>query len=179
MSDGRRAALIDRDGTIIHDPGYLSDPMGVTLLPGAVEGLRALHDAGLLLVLVSNQAGIGRGYYDERALTAVHERLAGLLRQRGVALDAAYYCPHAPWDRCGCRKPQPGMLMRAEEELGVDLARSWMVGDNLSDIGAGFSAGCTTILLADDAPSVALEQALPDVVMPDLRAAARWIVRHL
>lgn len=129
------------------DVGYPRDPSLVRLLPGVVEALRALKAAGFLLVLVSNQSGVSRGFIAPAEAAAMHDRLERELSSHGVALDGAYYCPHAPEDRCGCRKPAPGLLYRAARELDVDLAASYVVGDRPSDIAAGRLAGCRTILV--------------------------------
>ena len=143
-----RAVFVDRDGTVIEDPGYLSDPAAVRLVPGAADALRELHDRGFRLVVVSNQSGIARRLITEEQAAAVHERFVAELAGRGVRLDDVRYCPHAPEAGCACRKPLPGLLVDAADELGVDLARSFMVGDKPSDVEAGRRAGCTTILLA-------------------------------
>jgi D-glycero-D-manno-heptose 1,7-bisphosphate phosphatase len=139
--------FVDRDGTVIEDPGYLSDPDCVRLVRGAADGLRALGDRGFRLVVVSNQSGIARRLITEEQAAAVHERFVDELARRGVHLDDVRYCPHAPEAGCARRKPLPGLLVDAADELGVDLARSFMVGDKPSDMEAG-RAGCTTILLA-------------------------------
>jgi D-glycero-D-manno-heptose 1,7-bisphosphate phosphatase len=156
-----RAVFLDRDGTLIEDPGYLSDPAAVRLIPGAVEGLRALHAAGYRLILVSNQSGIGRGYFTPEQAEAVHQRLVDELARAGVVLDDARYCPHAPDAGCACRKPQPGLLLAAAEELGLDLEASFMIGNSPVDVGAGRNAGCRTILLGAESS---------DTVAPDLEA---------
>lgn len=149
--DGRRAkraaVFLDRDGTIMVDTGYPSDPDEVALLPGAADALRGLHKRGYALVIVSNQSGIGRGLVTSAQASAVHERVASTLLELGVPLDGAYYCPHGPDDACNCRKPLPGLLRQAASELALDLTRSFMVGDCQSDVEAGRSVGCTTILL--------------------------------
>ncbi len=144
---GRRAVFLDRDGTIIYDRGYLRDPEQVQLLPGAGEALSRLRKEGFYLVLVSNQSGIGRGLMTSEDLKQVHRRLVTLLAKHSVRLDGVYYCPHAPWEGCICRKPAPGMLLRAADELGINLTGSFMVGDKSEDIEAGKRAGCRTILI--------------------------------
>jgi D-glycero-D-manno-heptose 1,7-bisphosphate phosphatase len=155
----RRAVFLDRDGVLMVDTGYPSRPSEVRLLAGVGPGLRALAARGLRLVIVSNQSGIARGLLDERDLAAVHGRLLELLSLEGVELDGAYYCPHGPDDGCDCRKPQPGLLRRAAAELDLDLTRSYLVGDKASDVSAGAAAGCTTILLTQDAhPAAAADR---------------------
>jgi len=146
----RRAVLLDRDGTLIDDPGYIHEPEKVRLLPGVREALERLETAGFVLAIVSNQSGIGRGYYEEKDFRAVNDRLAELA---GIEFAAIYHCPHVPDAGCTCRKPGTDLLVRAAEELDLDLARSFMVGDRESDVLAGLAAGCVAIMLGDrDAP---------------------------
>ena len=146
----RPAVFLDRDGTIIHDVGYLRDPEQVELLPGAAAALRELQQHGLALVVISNQSGVGRGFLSAEDLEMVHRRLEEVLAQHRIELCGAYHCPHAPWDACTCRKPLPGMILRAADECGLDLARSFMVGDKPRDVAAGRRAGCRTVLLAGE-----------------------------
>jgi histidinol-phosphate phosphatase family protein len=144
------AVFLDRDGTLISDTGYLSSPDEVKLLPGAVDLLRRLRESGYLLVVISNQSGIGRGWITEQQAWSVDDRFRALLSDYGITLDAVYYCPHAPDVNCECRKPSPGLLRRAATDVGIDLSRSYMVGDRASDCEAGEAAGCRAILLVQD-----------------------------
>lgn len=171
----RRAVFLDRDNTINYDPGYLSDPASVRLLPGAAEGLRMLQAHGLPLVLISNQAGVGRGYFSEAMLHAVHARLVEVLAAEDIRLHAFYYCLHAPSDACFCRKPAPGMLQQAAREHNFNLPCSFMVGDKPSDVEAGRRAGCRTVLIG----GMQNEEVNADVLVQDLHAAAVWIVHQL
>jgi len=182
----RRAVFCDRDGTICRDLVYLSDPDKLELLPGVTEALRRLQAAGFLLIVVTNQSGIARGYMTEQTLAQIHERLHELLENQGIRMTAIYHCPHLPDGRlpeyrqaCSCRKPEPGMLLRAAREHGIDLARSYMVGDTISDIQAGRRAGCRSIWLQPE-PSINpmdhLAPDCPDVVVADLTAAVDWIL---
>ena len=148
--DGAPAVFLDRDGTLMEDVGYPRDPADVRLLDGAAEALVSLREAGFRLVVVSNQAGIGRGLITPEEARRVHERLVAELERRGARLDDARYCPHAPDAGCDCRKPAPGMLLAAAEDLGLDLGASFMVGDKAIDVEAGRRAGCRTILFAPD-----------------------------
>jgi D-glycero-D-manno-heptose 1,7-bisphosphate phosphatase len=159
-----RAVFLDRDGTIIEDPGYVDRPEKVCLLPGAAEAIRRLRDAGFRVVVASNQSGVARGYFDEAALAAVHDRLETLLRQGGTAIDGAYYCPfldgpdatvEAYRRASDLRKPSPGMLLRAADDLELDLTRSWMIGDSPCDVEAGRRAGCRAVLIRKHGGSVA------------------------
>lgn len=176
----RCAVFLDRDGTLMRDVGYPRDPAELELLPGVAQALRLLHESGVALVLVSNQSGIGRRLLTDDDLSCVHNCLVQTLAQHGVRLDGICYCPHAPWDQCECRKPRPGLLYRAAAELDLDLTQSFMVGDRLSDVIAGHRAGCRTVLLGaatkpDEMYSTEPDP-LPDVVLPDLLTAARWIL---
>lgn len=167
-----RAVFLDRDGTVNEEVGYLGHPEGLRLLPGVPAALAALQAAGWQLVIVSNQSGVGRGLFSAAAVEAVDARLRALLAAAGVRLTASYYCPHAPWESCTCRKPAPGLLLRAAADLDIDLTRSYMVGDQPRDVAAGRAAGCRTILLGPAADPTA------DVVLPDLPTAAAWILQH-
>ena len=150
----RPAIFLDRDGTLIREIDYLADPDRVELLPGAVEGLQALRDAGYALVLVTNQSGVARGFLTLDILDAIHDRLAGILANAGLVLDGIEFCPHhptvgtKPFRRpCGCRKPLAGMVLSAATRLDLDLPRSWMIGDALRDLEAGTAAGMPSILV--------------------------------
>lgn len=157
-----RAVFLDRDGTLIEDVGYLSDPDGVQLLPGAAEALRALRADGFLLALVSNQSGIGRGLITTDEADAVHRRVVEVLARQGVTIDDARYCPHGPDDGCACRKPLPGLLHDAAGALDIDLAASVMVGNTEADVGAGRAAGVHTVAFGGEAESLDADDAAPD-----------------
>ncbi|MFT4150189.1 MAG: HAD family hydrolase [Paracoccaceae bacterium] len=135
--------FLDRDGTINHDVHYLSRPEDFRLCPNAGEGLRRLQDMGLALIVVTNQSGIARGLFDEAALALVHARMVRDLAAFGVTLTAIYHCPHGPQDGCDCRKPLPGLILRAERDHGRRPAV--MIGDAPRDILAGKAAGHATI----------------------------------
>jgi D-glycero-D-manno-heptose 1,7-bisphosphate phosphatase len=166
------AVFLDRDGTVIVDSGYLCDPDEVRLLEGAAVGLRAMRDAGLQLVVVSNQSGIGRSRISASDAARVHDRFVWLLAEHGIVLAGSYYCPHAPAEGCSCRKPSIGMFTKAESDLGLNLADAVMIGDKLSDVEAGQAAGCRTILLADPGA----DRCGAWQVVPDLESAARVIL---
>ncbi len=152
----RTAIFLDRDGTIIEDAGYVGDPGQVRLIPDAADAIRRFHRAGYMVVVVSNQSGVARGYFDEAAMNQVDARMKSLLAERGTRLDRAYYCPYLDGPEAtveayrrdsDLRKPRPGMLLLAAKELEIDLSRSWMIGDSPADVQAGINAGCRTILL--------------------------------
>jgi D-glycero-D-manno-heptose 1,7-bisphosphate phosphatase len=143
----KRALFLDRDGTIIEDRGYMRDPNDVVLLPGAAEALRAIEAAGWILIVVSNQSGVGRGLIAQAEMDAVQARFLDLMRAAEVSITASYLCAHHPGEDCGCRKPGVLHLQQAAREHGIDLRESWMVGDRESDILCGKNAGCRTIWL--------------------------------
>ncbi|MBN1595483.1 HAD family hydrolase [candidate division FCPU426 bacterium] len=185
---GRKAVFLDRDGTIIREAEYLSDPAGVELLPGAAEGIRRLQAAGFFIIVTSNQSGVARGFFREEDVQAVNARMQELLRARDAGVDAVYYCPHwqdgvvAGYAReCECRKPKPGMLYRAVREHGVDLAASWVVGDKQTDIDFGREAGVRSILVLTGYGMKTRAQwpqagGMPEHVAQDLYEAAELIV---
>ena len=182
MSDGgRRAVFLDRDGTIIEDPGFLHDPGKVRLLPGAAEAIRRLNQTGWLVVTVSNQSGIARGLYDAAAYSAVQRRLVELLAAHDARIDAAYFCPHHPrfTGPCECRKPGVKLFHDAEAALGLDLTRCYWVGDRLSDVESARTLRGDALLVETGygAAHVGKARALGIAVVPDLAAAAAAIVR--
>jgi D-glycero-D-manno-heptose 1,7-bisphosphate phosphatase len=154
-SSGRnRALFIDRDGTLVHARHYPSRPEDLVLYDGIADRLRDLQQAGCLLIIITNQSGIARGYFTEADLARMHDHLRDQVSKHGVSIDAIYFCPHHIDGsiqhlaiNCDCRKPQPGMLQRAAADLSIDLQRSWFLGDILDDVEAGNRAGCTTILV--------------------------------
>ncbi len=170
---GRPAVFLDRDGTLIDDVGYPRDPDQVRLLPGVGTALIQLQSLGFLLVIVSNQSGVGRGMITPEEARAVHEQVISELAANGVQLDGAYYCPHSPDNNSPCRKPEPGMLRQAAEDLGINLSRSFMIGDKLSDVEAGKQAGCWTILFGHSLSSPA--KVAPDYVATDWDAVVAYI----
>jgi|Deesub1362B_J571_1020462.scaffolds.fasta_scaffold00490_16 D-glycero-D-manno-heptose 1,7-bisphosphate phosphatase len=175
-----KAVFLDRDGVVTEQvEGYLDDPESVELLPGAAAAIRRLREAGFKVVMVTNQAGVGYGHFTEETLAKIHIRLVEKLSQEGTELDGIYYCPHTPDDNCPCRKPSPGMLLRAAEELGIDLSRSYMVGDMTTDIEAGKRAGCFTVLVRTGfGGSDARSDSEPDAVCEDLASAADFILER-
>jgi D-glycero-D-manno-heptose 1,7-bisphosphate phosphatase len=190
VSGARRAVFIDRDGTISEEVGYVNHVSRYRVFPFAAEAVRLLNESGWLAVLVTNQAGVARGYFVEDLIQEVHGLLASELARGGARLDAVYYCPHHPnvgeppyrFD-CDCRKPRPGLIRRAAEELGVDLARSWMVGDRYSDSQLARNAGVRSAFVLTGYGRGELEYQSrawahhPDLVAENLLEAARVIVK--
>ncbi len=145
-----RAIFLDRDGTINVEKDYLIAPADLVLLPGVGEALRRGQEAGFLLIVVTNQSGVARGYFSASAVEELHDHLQRELFSFGVRIDAFYLCPHHPEHGdgpCNCRKGEPGMLLQAAQEHHIDLAASWMIGDKSSDVEAGLNAGCRSILV--------------------------------
>jgi D-glycero-D-manno-heptose 1,7-bisphosphate phosphatase len=182
-----KAIFLDKDGTLIDDIPYNVEPRRMTLSQGAGPALRLLAGLGYRLFVVSNQDGIGDGRFAESAMAAVEARLAELMAQEHAVLAGYYYCPHHPraalprYARaCNCRKPAPGMLLRAAREHGIDLFASWMIGDILHDVEAGNRAGCRSILLdnGNETEWLAGPRRAPTHVAPDLHRAALLIAAH-
>ncbi|HUR54035.1 MAG TPA: D-glycero-beta-D-manno-heptose 1,7-bisphosphate 7-phosphatase [Gemmataceae bacterium] len=154
MSNLRPAVFLDRDGVIIEDSHFVASAQEVRMIPGAADAIAALNAAGWVVVVVTNQSGVARGFFGEDTVEAVHAHIVEKLAERGARVDAFHYCPHHPDGEvevfradCDCRKPKPGMLRRAAEALGIDLSKSWMVGDRPTDLQAGAAVGCRTVLV--------------------------------
>jgi D-glycero-D-manno-heptose 1,7-bisphosphate phosphatase len=176
-----RFVLLDRDGTVNVECDYLSRPDQLALYPGVGGALRQLRDLGCGLVLLTNQSGVARGYFDLATVNRVHDRLRELLRAEGVALDGIYLCPHGPDDDCACRKPRTGMVDQAVAELGFDPRQAFMVGDKAVDIDLGHAVGATPILVRTGWGAKAEREAkcTPAVIVDDLAAAAAWISQSI
>jgi D-glycero-D-manno-heptose 1,7-bisphosphate phosphatase len=177
------AVFLDRDGTIIADKDYLSRPEEVVMLPGAGAALHGLHAAGFKLFVVSNQSGVGRGYFTREDVDKVNERVCQELRKDGVACEKIYIAPEAPEQPSRGRKPSPQFLLDARDEFGIDLSRSYMIGDKLIDLECGWNAGVNKSILVRTGYGAGVEKANRDrlgraVVVDDLAAAAEWILRQ-
>ncbi len=142
-----RAVLLDRDGTINVDHGYLHDTELLEFLPGATEALSLLSAAGFKLIIITNQSGIGRGYFSEEQYREFNEALVSRLKIEGIEITATYMCPHSPTDNCHCRKPYPYMALQAIEQEEIDPTHSYMFGDKGSDVECGEAAGLTSRLI--------------------------------
>ncbi|MFE7076402.1 D-glycero-alpha-D-manno-heptose-1,7-bisphosphate 7-phosphatase [Streptomyces sp. NPDC057620] len=178
---GRPAVFLDRDGTVTEPRHYPRSPSDLVLQTGVADALRELQHLGAALVLVTNQSGLARGYFTWNDLESIHAHLGDLLGASGVRLDGIYVCPHHPEGtvtglavHCKCRKPNAGLLMRAADELGLDLKRSWMVGDFASDVLAGHRAGCRTAWVGPAAVNASGDR----TVQPDLRRATTAEALH-
>jgi len=178
------AIFLDRDGTIITERKYLADPAGVELFPGAGVALRRLQDAGFKLVIITNQSGIGRGYYTEADMHRVNQRLFELLAVDGVRIEKIYFSPESPEQPSRGRKPSPQFLFDARDELGLDLASSYMIGDKLIDLECGWNAGVKQPVLVRTGYGAKLEQQSPEKlakawVVDDVVVAAERILKSL
>ncbi len=180
----KRAVFLDRDGTIVDDPGFLHEPEKVKLLPGAAEAIRRLNDAGYHVIVVSNQSGIARGLYSVRDYEMVQERLGALLTAHGARIDAAYFCPHHPQfpgpggASCECRKPGLKLFHEAQAAFDIDFSRSWWIGDRLSDVQPALLVGGSAILVATGEGNLHQGQAraLGVMVVADLGEAVQHIL---
>ena len=172
--------FLDRDGVInrLRRGDYVKCWSEFEFLPGSVEAIVQLSQAGYGLIVITNQAGIGRGYMTEADLQQIHERMLAHLRAAGGEVMAIYYCPHAPEAHCSCRKPKPGMLLQAAVDWQLDLDQTLLIGDSLKDIQAGKAVGCETILVQSGDGIPPRMDIQPDHIFADLAQAAQWILHH-
>ena len=184
MENSKTAVFIDRDGTVNVEKNYLHKIEDWEWIPGVIEAIKKLNRIGLQVIVVSNQAGIARGYYDEQAVKALHRQVEELLEKEQAKIDGFYFCPHHPdfsaGGPCRCRKPEPGMLQQASQDFDIDLTRSFMIGDKLSDIEAGRRCGAMPILVRTGYGQQAAEKCDPSVVIKnDLSDAVQYIEQLL
>lgn len=179
MNARRAAVFFDRDGTLNEEVEFLSRPEQLVLIPGAATAVREVNDRGMAACIISNQSGVARGILSESDLIPIHEALERELAREGARIDRIYYCPHHPTagippynTECDCRKPLPGMLRRAEREMGIDLPRSFVVGDRLIDVQAGQAAGARGILVLTGWGTLARDEIGTQRVTPDFIAAS-------
>lgn len=181
------AVFLDRDGTLNEEVGYLDHIDKLTILPGAYEAVRLINQMGLLAIVITNQSGIAQGLFDETFVRQVHEKIRSLFLAEKAILDDFYYCPHHPTkgeepylQACTCRKPAPGMLIRAAKEWDIDLENSFMIGDMPKDVEAGQQAGSKGILVRTGHYKDAdLEAIQPDYITDDILAAVQWVSEGL
>jgi histidinol-phosphate phosphatase family protein len=176
------AVFIDRDGTINYDTKYVNRPGQFKLLPGAAEGIRLLNQNKIPAVVASNQSGVARGYLTVKTLELIHRKMKVLLKRKGASLDAIYYCPYHPEENHSCRKPEIGMALAAQHDLGLDLSRSYMIGDNQSDMEFAGNMGAKKILVLSGMATGReswVKKVKVDCLAQDLLGAALWILEDL
>lgn len=191
-ASGSPGVFLDRDGTVCEEVGYVNHVTRCRLLPRSAQAIRRLNEAGLKVAIVTNQAGVARGYFTEEMITSVHERLRGLLSEAGARVDGIYYCAHHPSAgeppyraECDCRKPRPGMILRAARDIGIDLERSFIVGDSSRDVDAGAAAGVSPVLVLTGYGRGEWEHqrsrfhSTPLHVAEDLLDAVEWILQRI
>ena len=190
MTDGRIGAFLDRDGTINDEVDYLRTPDQLRLIAGAGPAIRSLNDRGILTCVISNQSGVARGLLTEDDLLPIHAKLEGELGRSGARIDRIYYCPHHPTEgkppyniECACRKPATGMLLQGAQELGIDLEKSFVVGDRIVDVQAGKAVGAATILVLTGYGTTTVdecrrENVQPDYVVPSIVEAIECILQR-
>jgi len=183
----KRAVFLDKDGTLIKDISYNVDPGLIEFEPYAFEALELLYQHEFLLIIITNQPGIAFAYFTEEELKKVYEHIKNELRQQGITLSGFYYCPHHVSGKlqsyakeCNCRKPAPGLLLRAASDMNIDLSQSWVIGDILNDVEAGSNAGCKTILInnGNETEWLLNESRKPDYMVNDLKEAAEIIIKR-
>lgn len=186
-STGRPAVFLDRDGTINVEKNYLHRIEDFQFIEGAPEAIKKLNQAGYLVLVVTNQSGVARGYFSLADVEALHLHLTELLAEAGAHVDGFYICPHHPtagegqWRRvCSCRKGEPGMLLKAAKEHGIDLSRSYMIGDKEADVAAGEKAGCTSLLVLTGYGKKTAQSLAPHRAkrVSDLKEAADYVCRQ-
>ena len=179
------AAFIDRDGTMVFDKHYLADPRGLDVIPTVPEGIRKLNDAGVPVIVITNQSGIARGKFDEATLELIHQRLFEILEDSGAIVNGIYYCPHMPNAGCDCRKPKPGMLLRAKNEHGFDLRKSYVIGDRMLDIEMAHNVGAIGVLVPEPGDQyhvdseIEASKEMPDMKKATFVEAVDWILRDI
>jgi len=169
-----KAVFLDRDGTMAIDVHYCRRPEDFQLFPGTAGAVRLLKEHGFKVIVITNQSGIGRGYFNEETLAEIHRKMADDLACKGTGVDAIYFCPHHPDDNCDCRKPKPALVLRAAKDFAIDPGQSYIVGDLPADIELGKAVGCRTVLVTTTPRDNDLK---PDAVAADIYQAAQAIIK--
>ena len=183
----KKAVFLDRDGTINKEANYLSHPGQIELISGSAEGIKLLNENGFTVVVITNQSGVARGIIEEEKLPLIKDRLCCLLEEKGAKIDGYYYCPHYPDGKiekyalkCDCRKPEPGMLRQAAEDLDIELKGSYVVGDKACDLKLGKNVGAVAIMVRTGYGESEVEnyEPSPDYIAENLFDAAQWIIKN-
>lgn len=180
MRKAKKAIFLDRDGTICEDVNYLSSPDELKIFPFAAEAVRLLNENNFLVILITNQSGIARGFFDENTLQEIHGKLISELAGQNAKLDAIYFCPHNSDDNCACRKPKKGMIEQAAKDFSIDLGTSWMIGDKAIDVETGFNAKTKTALVLTGYGRKDFEEIKkkPNIAAENLLDAAKKIIEN-
>lgn len=177
----KKAVFVDRDGTINVNVEYLNTPDNFKMYPSVAEGIKLLNENGFLVIVITNQSGIARGYFTKETLEKIHVRMIKELKEKGAKVDAIYYCPHHPDDKCICRKPETGLLKKAVKDFKIDTSKSFIIGDRMLDVEAGFKIGLKTILIPERKKMVEKEReestVEPDYICDDFLSGVKWIVK--
>ncbi len=186
MPEGPRfAVFVDRDGTICFDKHYLADPNGLELIPTVAEGIKKLNDAGIPVIVVTNQSGIARGYFTPEKLEEIHSHMKEALAVRGARVDDIFFCPHMPNAGCPCRKPAPGMLLQARDKHNIDLQRSFVIGDRMMDVELAHAVNASGVLVPEPGDQYRVDDEIAKSnCKPDFRAttfseAADWVLKKV
>ena len=179
-----RAVFLDRDGTIIEDVGYLDECSKIKFLPKVSEAIKLLNKNGFKVIITTNQAGVARGYFTEQTVEEINRYIQESLVKQGAIIDKTYYCPHhiegiikQYSKECHCRKPNPGMMEKAAREFDIDLKGSFVIGDKITDIEAGYRGGCRTVLLVDKGSPDRETALMAEHIAADLYEAASWLIK--
>lgn len=177
---GNKAVFVDRDGTINVNVEYLNNPDDFQMYPGVAEGIKILRVNDFKIIVVTNQSGIARGYFTEEILDKIHQKMRKELIKKGADIDGIYYCPHHPDDNCECRKPNTGLLKKAVKDFDIDTGRSYMIGDRMLDVEAGYKMGLKTVLVPEKWEKVKEEMNMstvkPDCICDSFYEGAKWII---
>jgi len=178
---GNKAVFIDRDGTINKNVEYLDNPDNFQMYPGVAEGIRLLKDNDFKIIIITNQSGISRGYFSNKTLKKIHERMKKELLEKGASFDALYVCPHHPDDNCECRKPKTSLFEKAIKDFDIDTSHSYVIGDRMLDVEAGYKMRLKTILVPERKELVNQEikesKIKPDFLCEDFLTGVKWILK--
>jgi len=179
---GSRAVFIDRDGTINKNTGYIDSPDRFEIYPGVAEGIKKLKDNGFKIIIITNQSGIARGFFTVENLDEIHKKMNDILAKKDVKVDAIYFCPHHPDEKCDCRKPNTALFEKAIKEHNIDTYSSYMIGDRMLDVEAGSKIGVKTVLVPEKKDMVKKEieesEINPDYISKDFMSGAEWIIEN-
>ena len=177
-----KAVFIDRDGTINVNVHYLDKPENLHIYDGVSEGIRLLKKNDFKIIIITNQSGIGRGFFSEDVLEKIHEKLVSELNKNGAEIDAIYYCPHHPEENCTCRKPNTDLMKKAIMDFDIDIKRSYFIGDRMLDVETGFNVGCKTVLVPENKEKIRKEMEKssikPNHINDTFYLAVQWILKN-